>query len=87
MKVAAVQHDIVWEDRDANFDRLAPMIAAAAADGARLVVLTEMFSTGFSMDVDRVAELRDGPSAVPVGAGARARRVGVRVAARTSGAR
>ena len=28
MKVAGLQHDIVWEDRDANFARLAPMIAA-----------------------------------------------------------
>jgi predicted amidohydrolase len=63
VKVAGIQHDIVWEDPDANFARLAPMIAAAAADGAHLVVLTEMFSTGFSMDVDRVAELRVGPSA------------------------
>jgi predicted amidohydrolase len=62
VKVAGVQHDIVWEDRDANFSRLAPLIAGAAADGARLVVLTEMFSTGFSMAVDRVAELPDGPS-------------------------
>ena len=48
MKVAAVQHDIVWEDREATFAHLAPMIAAAAGAGARLVVLTEMFSTGFS---------------------------------------
>jgi len=63
VKVAGLQHDIVWEDRDANFERLAPMIAGAAADGARLLVLTEMFSTGFSMDTARVAEPRDGPSA------------------------
>ena len=50
MKVAAVQHDIVWEDPEANFTRLAPRIADAAAAGARLVVLTEMYSTGFSSD-------------------------------------
>jgi predicted amidohydrolase len=62
MKVAAVQHDIAWEDRDANFTRLAPMIADAAAGGARLVVLAEMYSTGFSMDTDRIAEPEDGPS-------------------------
>ncbi|MGO9876687.1 MAG: carbon-nitrogen family hydrolase [Acidimicrobiia bacterium] len=62
MKIAALQHDIVWENRDANFARLAPMIAAAASGGAQLVVLTEMFSTGFSMNVDLVAELRGGPS-------------------------
>jgi len=62
MKVAGVQHDIVWEDPPANFARLAPRIAEAASDGARLVVLAEMFSTGFSMDVGRVAEPFDGPS-------------------------
>jgi predicted amidohydrolase len=66
VKVAAVQHDIVWEDREANFALLAPMIAAAAqrgeGDGARLVVLSEMFSTGFSMSTDLIAEPADGPS-------------------------
>jgi predicted amidohydrolase len=63
VRVAGLQHDIAWEDRDTNFARLAPMIAGAAAAGARLIVLTEMFSSGFSMAVDRVAELPDGPSA------------------------
>jgi predicted amidohydrolase len=62
MRVAGVQHDIVWEDPAANFARLAPRVGTAAAGGARLVVLTEMFSTGFSMAVDRVAEPVDGPS-------------------------
>jgi len=61
MRVAVVQHDIVWEDPLANFSRLAPMIAAAATD-ARLVVLTEMYSTGFSMDTATTAEPVDGPS-------------------------
>jgi omega-amidase len=63
VKVAAVQHDIVWEDPPANFARLAPMIADAAQNGARLVVLTEMCTTGFSMDTERTAEPFDGPSA------------------------
>ncbi len=49
MKIAAIQHDIRWLDREANFERLAPMIESAAAEGARLVVLSEMFSTGFAM--------------------------------------
>lgn len=59
MKVAAVQHDIAWEDREATLARLEPMIGAAAAGGARLVALTEMFPTGFSMDPDRIAEPAD----------------------------
>ena len=63
MIVACVQHDIEWEQPEANFAHLAPMIAHAASDGARLVVLTEMYSTGFSMKTDRTAEPVDGPSA------------------------
>lgn len=62
MRIAAVQHDIAWEDRDATLARLAPMVAAAAESGARLVSLTEMFPTGFSMRTDRTAEEPDGPA-------------------------
>ncbi len=63
MIVAGIQHDIVWEQPEENFVRLAPMIARAAAGGARLVVLTEMYATGFSMKTERIAEPVDGPSA------------------------
>jgi predicted amidohydrolase len=62
LTVAALQHDIVWEDPGANFARLAPRIEGAASDGARLVVLSEMYATGFSMDAARIAEPDDGPS-------------------------
>jgi predicted amidohydrolase len=62
VKVAAVQHDIVWESPAANFEHLAPMVARAVDAGAGLVVLTEMFSTGFSMRTEQVAEPVDGPS-------------------------
>ena len=62
MRVAAIQHDIVWNDREANFARLAPMIGAAAGAGARLVLLTETFSTGFAVDVPDLAEPEGGPS-------------------------
>ncbi|MDZ4826284.1 MAG: nitrilase-related carbon-nitrogen hydrolase [Actinomycetota bacterium] len=56
MKVAGVQHDIVWESPVETQGHVAPMIAAAAADGARLVVLTEMYASGFSMAAERIAE-------------------------------
>jgi predicted amidohydrolase len=62
MKVAAVQHDVVWEDGDATRAHLMPQIAAAAGAGARLIVLTEMFPTGFTMAPERLAEPLDGPS-------------------------
>ncbi|WP_254781148.1 nitrilase-related carbon-nitrogen hydrolase [Modestobacter sp. DSM 44400] len=57
-----MQHDIVWEDRDANFARLAPQVARAAGAGAELVLLTETFSTGFSM-TPGIGEPEGGPSA------------------------
>jgi predicted amidohydrolase len=63
VKVAAVQHDIVWEDPPATFAHVAPLIDEAASEGARLVLLSEMFATGFSMETDRIAEPVDGPSA------------------------
>ncbi|MEM8993410.1 MAG: carbon-nitrogen family hydrolase [Acidobacteriota bacterium] len=62
LAVSALQTDIVWEDPAANFERLAPKIAAAARSGARLVVLPEMFACGFSMATDRIAEPAEGPS-------------------------
>jgi len=61
--VAGIQHDVVWEKPAENFERLAPLIARAARDGARFVVLTEMYATGFSMKTDNIAEPFDGPSA------------------------
>ena len=61
MKIAAIQHDIVWADRDANFARLAPLIASAAGSGARLALLAETFSTGFVMD-QPIGEPEGGPS-------------------------
>jgi predicted amidohydrolase len=61
MRIGAVQHDIVWEDRDANFERLAPQIQQAVGAGAELVLLTETFSTGFSM-TPGIGEPEGGPS-------------------------
>ncbi len=63
MKLCLIQHDIVWENPEANFERLAPMIEKACKKGAGLVVLAEMFSWGFSMDTEHIAEPPDGPSA------------------------
>jgi predicted amidohydrolase len=62
MKIAAVQHDIVWEDPASTRKLVEPMIAAAAAGGARLICLTEMYATGFSMRPERIAEDEGGPN-------------------------
>ncbi len=63
MRIAAIQHDIAWEDGAATRRHLEPMIAAAAAAGAGVAVVTEMFATGFSLEADRIAEPTDGPTA------------------------
>ena len=80
VKIAAIQHDIVWLDRAANFARLETMIREAAANGSRLVVLSEMFSTGFAMGdewVDALPEPSGGPSSGFLGDMARANGVWV----------
>jgi len=55
LRVAGVQLNIVWEDLDENFSRASDLVARAAGGGAQLVVLPEMFATGFSMNGTRVA--------------------------------
>ncbi len=62
MKVGLIQHDIVWEDAAATREHVRPMIAKAAAEGARVIVLAEMFATGFSMHPERIAEDEGGES-------------------------
>ena len=63
LRIAAIQHDIVWNDRDANFERLTPMIGRAVGAGAQLVLLTETFSVGFGFDTpDFATEPEGGPS-------------------------
>lgn len=64
LRIAAIQTDIVWEQPSANFHRLAAKLRTAATAGAKLLVLPEMFSYGFSMATDRIAEPPDGPSVV-----------------------
>ena len=60
MKLAAVQMDITWHDRSANHDKARRMAAQAKEAGAEVVVLPEMFSTGFSMDTAITPESLDG---------------------------
>jgi len=63
LTVTGIQCDIVWQDRAENLRRLSPRVAEAAGGGAGLVLLPEMFGTGFSMDTATVAEPEDGPTA------------------------
>lgn len=62
LRTALVQHDITWEDPERTRAAVTAHIADAAARGARLIVLSEMFATGFSMRPERVAEDEGGPT-------------------------
>jgi omega-amidase len=51
MNVVCVQLDSVWENKRASHDRARALIEAAEPRPDSLVVLPEMFATGFSMNV------------------------------------
>ena len=56
MDILGVQLDTVWEDKNANHAKLAAMLAADPPAPGTLVVLPEMWATGFSLNVDAVTE-------------------------------
>lgn len=60
MRIAAIQADLEWEDHETNRRRFADRMWAAAGAGAGLVLLPEMFPTGFSMASAEIAEEPDG---------------------------
>lgn len=61
LKIALVQADTAWHEPAKNLEKARRLIGEAAADGARVVALPEMFATGFSMDAVRFAEPLPGP--------------------------
>ena len=54
--VHLVQLDCIWEDKAANFNRVQQMLIETPPARESLVVLPEMFSTGFSTDTDRTQQ-------------------------------
>src|SRR5437667_12912501 len=62
MQVACCQFDIAWEDKPANYRRVQGLVRGAKLEPGTLLLLPEMFATGFSMNVERTAEPPDGPT-------------------------
>ena len=54
LKITLVQSPLYWEDVDANLEMFSKELAEAGNND--LIVLPEMFNTGFSMDVKKLAE-------------------------------
>lgn len=59
LHITLIQPDIVWEDKDANLQQYGKMMSEIVGP-RHIVVLPEMFSTGFSMAPERLAEPMDG---------------------------
>jgi omega-amidase len=55
LRVALVQQPLVWHDPAANRTRFEALLAPLAGR-ADLIVLPETFTTGFTMEVERIAE-------------------------------
>jgi len=60
LNITLIQPNIVWENKEANLAAYEQMIAAAP--NKEIVILPEMFSTGFSMAPEKLAEPMSGTS-------------------------
>jgi len=61
LKFTIIQTGIFWEDKGANLEALAKKIMAIA-EPTEIIVLPEMFTTGFSMQPALFAETMEGPT-------------------------
>jgi omega-amidase len=59
MKISIVQPDTSWEDKTSNFKNLGDLISQLYKK-TDIVILPEMFNTGFSMNPEQLSELPDG---------------------------
>lgn len=76
-RIGVGQLDAVRANRDANMERIAQVVAAAAAQGAQIVVLPEMVTSAYFVGdvLDRVAEAVPGPTTHRLGEIAKTNRV------------
>lgn len=61
MRLTIIQSSLIWENPDQNRAEFSRKMAPLAGQ-TDLVVLPEMFTTGFSMQADRLAETMNGPT-------------------------
>ena len=59
--ISLIQADLTWEDRKKNLSYFKEKIHSLQ-DGSDIVMLPEMFTTGFTMNAENVAETMDGES-------------------------
>lgn len=54
MKIYGLQIDSVWENKAPNHDKIAALLERAKPEAGSLVVIAEMFASGFSMNVEAI---------------------------------
>lgn len=59
MRAYCCQTNPIWEDKDSNFEALRELLTGSEISPGSLLVLPEMFATGFSMDFEKLAEEPD----------------------------
>jgi omega-amidase len=62
MKIYGCQFDIAWENKSENFRRIRALLDKRSLAPGSLLVLPEMFASGFSMNAAAIAEADDGPT-------------------------
>jgi len=60
LNISLVQTKLHWEDPSENLEMLSKKMSALKNSGTHLIVLPEMFNTGFSMNAKNLAESMDG---------------------------
>src|SRR5262245_36219068 len=56
MRIVALQHDIVWENKAATHAVVDQLLSSVPAASDSLIVTAELFDTGFSMNLDAIAD-------------------------------
>ena len=59
MRVTLVQLDSVWENKPANFEKVRALLKMTPPAEGGIIVLPEMFSTGFSLDLSKTLAPND----------------------------
>ena len=61
LNLTIIQTQLYWEDKEANLDMLSQKIKSIT-EYTEVIILPEMFNTGFSMQPEKFAETMEGPS-------------------------
>jgi predicted amidohydrolase len=56
MELIGIQLDIAWEDRETNHAKVRALLEASRPQPGAIVALPELFASGFSMNIEQIAD-------------------------------